>query len=354
MKGLACFGFTGNTQTQILLVGHSAMEKPGFSTMVEEKRAFFISLGVLVFLACMYGILGSTRWAVNPIESATNFCESISDGLIKEPMNALSNLTYVFVGLIILWNMPASKEATANPMLGNGMYPILFAIGSMYIGVGSFAMHGANTHWGTVMDWTGMLFFISFPVYYNLGRQYQWNDRLFATVFFSVFAFTALLDTYASSNNIVLIENFSDGRRLRLLGLTRDYLWSLYIGTWIIQEAKNISGNRLSWMIALPLIACVTLSVGVPFLQIVILCALFVGIAYALHSNPGQTLNRTTNPHLWIGLVCYVVANIVWRFGQNGEALCNPDSLFQYHAIWHLLTGLSVYFFFRYFATESS
>ena len=329
------------------------MKNPQFSGVTEEKRAFFISMGVLVFLGCMYGILGSTRWAVDPIQSATNFCESISDGLVKEPMNALSNLTYVFVGLFILWNMPPSKANTANPMLGRGMYPILFATGSMYIGVGSFAMHGTNTDWGTVMDWTGMLFFISFPVYYNLARQYQWTDRFFATVFFTVFALTALLDTYATSNNLILIENFSDDRSLRLSGLTRDYLWSLYIGTWIIQETKNLTENRIGWMIALPLIACVTLSVGVPFLQIIILCALFIAIAYLLHSNPGHTLVREPSPHLWIGVACYVVANVVWRFGHSDEAACNPDSLFQYHALWHLLTGLSVYFFFRYFATES-
>ena len=173
--------------------------------LVNEKRAFFISLGVVVFLACMYGILGSTRWADAPIESATKFCEGISDGLVKEPMNALSNLTYVFAGLLILWCMPSSNEAPENPMLGQGMYPILFATGSMYIGIGSFAMHGTNTNWGTVMDWTGMLFFISFPVYYNLARQYQWTDRFFATVFFTVFALTALLDTYATSNNLILI-----------------------------------------------------------------------------------------------------------------------------------------------------
>ena len=343
-----------NTQAQIVQWVGAAMEKSEMLALVNEKRAFFISLGVVVFLACMYGILGSTRWADAPIESATKFCEGISDGLVKEPMNTLSNLTYVFAGLLILWCMPTSNEAPENPMLGQGMYPILFATGSMYIGIGSFAMHGTNTNWGTVMDWTGMLFFISFPVYYNLARQYQWSDRFFATVFFTVFALTAILDTYASSNNIVLIENFSDGRKLRLSGLTRDYLWSLYIGVWIIQEAKNLTRNQLGWMVALPLIACVTLSVGVPTMQIVILCALFIGIAYALHANPGQMLVRTPKPYLWIAVACYVVANIVWRFGHDGEAACNPDSLFQFHALWHVLTGVSVYYFFRYFATETS
>jgi hypothetical protein len=189
-------------------------------------------------------------------------------------------------------------------------------------------------------------------VYYNLSRQYRWSDRLFLGVFFIVFLLTALLDTYAANNNLVLIENFSGDKKLRLSSITRDYLWSLYIGVWIIQEAKNISGNSLQWMIGLPLFACVTLSVGAPIMQIIVLCLMFAGLAALLHFNPGQHLVRQANPSLWIGLACYIVANVVWRLGRNGEAMCNPESLFQYHALWHLLTGLAVYFFYRYFTTE--
>jgi len=239
-------------------------------------------------------------------------------------------------------------------MLEHGMYPILYAAGSIYIGIGSFAMHGTNTNWGTSMDWTGMLFFISFPVYYNLSRQYAWSDRFFITLFFIVFILTAILDTYAANNNLVLIENFSDDRKLKLSQITRDYMWSLYIGTWIIQEAKNLSNNRLVWMISLPVFACVTLSVGAPALQIIILCLMFTAIAILLHFNSGQELIRKSSPNLWIGLGFYVLGNIVWRFGRGGESACNPDSLFQYHALWHLFTGLAVYYFYRYFLTENA
>ena len=330
------------------------MAKMSFTEIFDQKREFVISIGVLTLLAIIYALFGLSTWAEGSVESATQFCEKVSDGLIKEPMNALSNLTYIFVGLVILWNMPSGREKAANPMLERGLYSILFAAGSMYIGVGSFAMHGTNTTWGTSMDWTGMLFFISFPVYYNFSRQYEWSDRLFMIVFSSVFVFTAILDTYAANNNHVLIENFSDGRKLRLSGITRDYLWSLYIGVWILQEAKNLSGNQLPWMIGLPVFACVTLSVDVPIMQIIILCLMFITIAWLIHSNPGQTIIRQANPNLWIGLSCYIVANIVWRFGRDGEAACNPDSLFQYHAVWHILTGLSVYFFYRYFTPESN
>lgn len=320
----------------------------------EEKKPFLYAFGVLLLLSVLYIVVGASSWAVDPIESPTNFCENISDGLVKEPMNAISNFTYIIVGLVILWNLPSQNTRGSNPMLEHGMYPILYAAGSIYIGIGSFAMHGTNTNWGTSMDWTGMLFFISFPVYYNLSRQYAWSDRFFITLFFIVFILTAILDTYAANNNLVLIENFSDDRKLKLSQITRDYMWSLYIGTWIIQEAKNLSNNRLVWMISLPVFACVTLSVGAPALQIIILCLMFTAIAILLHFNSGQELIRKSSPNLWIGLGFYVLGNVVWRFGRGGESACNPDSLFQYHALWHLFTGLAVYYFYRYFLTENA
>jgi len=330
------------------------MSEKTFRDIIEEKKPFFSAFGVLLLLAILYVIVGTSTWAVDPIESPTQFCEDISDGLVKEPMNALSNFTYIIVGLVILWNLPSQDVRGSNPMLEHGMYPILYAAGSIYIGIGSFAMHGTNTNWGTSMDWTGMLFFISFPVYYNLSRQYAWSDRFFITLFFVIFIFTAILDTYAANNNLVLIENFSDGRKLKLSQITRDYMWSLYIGTWIIQEAKNLSKNRLSLMIFLPLFACVTLSVGAPSLQIIILCLMFIVIATMLHFNVGQELIRKSSPNLWIGLAFYVLGNVVWRYGREGEPACNPDSLFQYHALWHLFTGLAVYYFYRYFLTENT
>lgn len=330
------------------------MSERSLRDMIEEKKPFFYAFGVLLLLTVLYVVVGASTWAVDPIESPTRFCEEISDGLVKEPINAISNFTYIIVGLIILWNLPSQNVRGSNPMLEHGMYPILYAAGSMYIGIGSFAMHGTNTNWGTSMDWTGMLFFISFPVYYNLSRQYAWSDRFFITLFFIIFIFTAILDTFAANNNLVLIENFSDGRKLKLSQITRDYMWSLYIGTWIIQETKNLTKNRLGWMIFLPLFACVTLSVGAPSLQIIILCLMFIVIATLLHFNVGQELIRKSSPDLWIGLAFYVLGNVVWRFGREGESACNPDSLFQYHALWHLFTGLAVYYFYRYFLTENT
>ena len=45
-----------------------------------------------------------------------------------------------------------------NPMTSRNIAPILYATGSIYIGLGSFAMHGSNTAIGGILDWSGMLF----------------------------------------------------------------------------------------------------------------------------------------------------------------------------------------------------
>ena len=318
-----------------------------------DKKEFCIAIFSLLLLTVMYVVIGSSTWAVNPIESPLEFCEKIAEGLVKEPMNSFSNFSYIIVGLVILWNIPSKILSANNPMLDRSLYPILYGLGSIYIGVGSFAMHGTNTHWGASMDWTGMLFFISFPVFYNLSREYGWNYQFFAVIFFGVFILTVIVDTYAVISNPILIEDYSGSKNLRLQHITRDYLWSLYIGVWIIQETKNVTNNSLIWMVSLPLIACLTLSVGAPVVQLVVLCILFASIAVFSNVKAGRKITRKPTPSLWLGLGAYLIANVVWRMGRDGEDTCNPESLFQYHALWHLLTGLAVYFFYRYFTTET-
>ena len=57
----------------------------------EQKKPFLYAFGVLLLLSVLYIVVGSSSWAVDPIESPTQFCEDISDGLVKEPMNSLDS-----------------------------------------------------------------------------------------------------------------------------------------------------------------------------------------------------------------------------------------------------------------------
>lgn len=332
----------------------TSAEVSGFLPALKQRREFVSALGILGVLALLYIILGNIMWGANPSITLTNFCEKVGTGIIKEPMNTFSNLAYVLVGLVILWQLPSLQKEGDNPMNSRGVFPVIYAAGSIYIGVGSFAMHGTNTNWGANMDWSGMLFFISFPIYYNLSRNYSWTDRKFIKVFASIFIVTALLDVLSSSTNIILIKDYSGTDDLTLSGIIRDYLWSFYIGIWIIQEVKNLTNNNLLWMVAMPIIACIGLSTTAPTIQIVVLSIIFALIAYVLNYYQGTLISRSHYPYLWIGVGSYVLGNVVWRYGRNGMDACIPEAMFQYHALWHLLTAVSVYAFYRYFVSEKA
>ena len=62
----------------------------------------------------------------------------------------------------------------------------------MLLGMGSFAMHGFNTGWGGWLDVTGMIMYISMPVFYNFSRFLRWSETEFISYYLfanAIFAF---------------------------------------------------------------------------------------------------------------------------------------------------------------------
>jgi hypothetical protein len=74
---------------------------------------------------------------------------------------------------------------------------------------------------------------------------------------------------------------------------------------------------------------------------------------------PGLLSNKkptTTRTYKWyfLGMVAYFSAFIIWSTGVPDHALCRPDSLFQAHGIWHLLSAVATYCFFLHYRSESA
>ncbi len=64
---------------------------------------------------------------------------------------------------------------------------------------------------------------------------------------------------------------------------------------------------------------------------------------------------RRGAPAVWTGplLAVAVVAGLAWLAGRTGSPLCDPGSMLQAHAVWHLLTAyLVVAWAFRAAATD--
>ena len=63
-------------------------------------------------------------------------------------------------------------------------------------------------------------------------------------------------------------------------------------------------------------------------------------------------LERTHTPYFWAGFAAYGLATIIWQPSKTDGVLCDPDSLVQGHAIWHLLGAVAMWCFYKYFRTE--
>ena len=71
----------------------------------------------------------------------------------------------------------------------------------------------------------------------------------------------------------------------------------------------------------------------------------------ALATSPPQSRRRYI-PWFWAGLASFFVAYAIWLTGTDTHPWCNPDSMIQAHGIWHLLTALATWCFFKFFRTE--
>ena len=72
----------------------------------ESKKEFKIALISTLIFILLFFILGLFIWnGETPVSEKDGFCEAKRTGLLKEPMNSLSSLSYVLVGLYILYIM---------------------------------------------------------------------------------------------------------------------------------------------------------------------------------------------------------------------------------------------------------
>ena len=76
-----------------------------------------ISFLFLFFTLSALGLIQSTE-ASNLIGEASRWCERVSGGLFREPVNTLSNLGFMIVGLYIFWILCNDKKNSNNPFIG--------------------------------------------------------------------------------------------------------------------------------------------------------------------------------------------------------------------------------------------
>ena len=54
----------------------------------------------------------------------------------------------------------------------------------------------------------------------------------------------------------------------------------------------------------------------------------------------------------WAALAVYGFGQVIWLLSRDGAPLCDPDSLLQGHALWHLTSAAAVLLVYRYLTSE--
>ena len=309
--------------------------------ILKKENSFIITLLISIFFLIGFYLLSYFQ-IIQSVDSlavigeASRWCERISDGPFREPINTISNLGFMVVGLYILYKL--SNETSFNDFSGLNNITILYGVCVVYLGPGSMMMHGTNTEWGGWADNLSMVMYIIIPWLYNIYKMSNWTVNTFMKVYFSIVIFYA-----------VMRGLFGDGMGI---GLS---LFGVSIGLWVISEFlyKFWSPNMRF------------ISGFVGFL-VLMLFGTFPAEVYANIGEywwiiffwlPGLLANQKpkgirTYRWYFAGMVAYMSAFAIWLTGVPDNDSCNPDSIFQAHGFWHLLTALSTILFFYHYRSE--
>ena len=296
----------------------------------------FIFLFVF-FTLSSFGLIQSSEGA-GLIGEASRWCERVSGGLFREPLNTLSNLGFMVVGLYMFWVICNDRQDSTNPFIGITPISLLYASVVIFLGPGSMLMHGTNTEWGGWADNLSMIMFIILPWLYNIYRMSNWTSK-------------QLLSIYVS---IVII--YSIWRWFTDWGLGINFnLFGVSIGLWAISETlyrfwtpsfRFLSG--FVGFIVLMLFGTLPNEVFINFSEY--WWVILFWLPGLLATN--KPLNTRTYKWYFLGMIAYFSAFAIWLTGVPDNELCEPDSIIQAHSIWHLLSALATYFFFLHFRDE--
>ena len=311
--------------------------------MTNKFYSFYLALSISIsflvvfFILSAFGLIQSIE-ASYLIGEASRWCERVSGGLFREPLNTLSNLGFMVSGLYMFWIICNDKQDSTNPFIGITPISVLYASVVIFLGPGSMLMHGTNTNWGGWADNLSMIMFIILPWLYNIYSMSNWTSKKLISIYIS----------------IVLI--YSIWRWFTDWGLGINFnLFGVSIGLWAISETlyrfwtpsfRFLSG--FVGFIVLLLFGTMPNEVFNNFSEYWWVILFWVPGLLATK----KPVNTRTYKWYFLGMIAYFSAFAIWLTGVPDNELCKPDSIIQAHSIWHLLSALATYFFFLHFRDE--
>ena len=254
-------------------------------------RPLITTLGVAAGSTALLALGVTQGWLGPDVGRGANFCERAHDGFVAQPANTLSNLGFVVAGLLVASHAQRRQEDPAHARdVMSTTVATFFACVVVLLGPGSAAMHATQSEWGGHLDMLSMYLVAGFAAAWAWVRWTRHGTAAFVTAYVACVA------------------------ACELVGLWPDPV-----------PVVHYSGN---------------LAFGV-----------LLVVAVVLETALWRRCETTrVFRHGVVALASMLVAFAIWLLSNAGW--CDPDSLLQGHAAWHLLCAVAAYWLYRLYASE--
>jgi hypothetical protein len=258
-----------------------------------RQHIFTITLAFTLALVTLFLLAVFNGWLGEWSHTGDDFCEASRPGIIKQPANTWSNIGFIIAGLTIAWQLSRNRFShTQNVFNQSNFTATFFSCMAVFLGPASMAMHATETRLGGFLDMLSMYLIAGFAASYAMQRFFKYSSLVFTVVFSAIVLFCVFTQHLPYE--------------LPLVGFFGNFLFGCFIAVTIVFESLNSFvrkyDHEIKWGI--------------------------------------------------FSLVSLLVAFLIWNLERRVDAFCNPHSLIQGHAFWHLLDALSVYFLFRFYVSE--
>jgi len=264
------------------------VRRSDYSELWITAAAVVASLGVLAAFA-LAGWPGAPNRC---LESFGCFCEAPRPGLVRQPANTFSNLGFIAVGLGIAaarGRLRAGRAtAPSNPLTTGTLLPTLVSLAVALLGPGSMFLHASLTGWGGTLDVLSMYLWVTFAIAYAALRAASLTPKGFLVLYAALFAAAGWSKLATSGSS--------------------DAVFGLLIAGFVL-------GEGAVW-----------------------------------RRRPSLHQDRR-----WLALALgfFAVAFALWLPSRRPDgALCDPHSLLQGHAAWHLLCAAAAGSIWLYWRSE--
>jgi Ceramidase len=258
--------------------------------MDRDPRPIAIAGATTVVSCALLAVAIGRGWLGADVGRGANFCEAGRDWVVRQPANTFSNVGFVVAGLLIAWHAGARRSAAV--LMARPHLATAMACLVVLLGPGSAAMHATQSALGGHLDLLSMYLVAAFAAAYAATRWARGDAPLLAALFIG---------------GVACCE---------------------FVGSWPLRlPVVNHPGNAAFGL----------LLAGATAIEVLIL-------------RRGET--RARRAYAYASLAAILTAFAIWNATKTW--LCDPDSLIQGHAIWHLLGAVSAYFLYRYYASEET